>query len=85
MLLYSLPPDSKIGDVLENAFIKLLWNDLQHPPISFVGKAKYRSADGSGNNFFNPRFGAAGERKSSLLLSLLVVSYRTRELTPFSR
>ncbi|GAA5854783.1 hypothetical protein JCM5353_003434, partial [Sporobolomyces roseus] len=61
ILLYSLPPDSKIGDVLENAFIKLLWNDLQHPPISFVGKAKYRSADGSGNNFFNPRFGAAGE------------------------
>jgi linoleate 8R-lipoxygenase/9,12-octadecadienoate 8-hydroperoxide 8R-isomerase len=62
-LLYSLPEDSKIGDVLENAFIRLLWNDLQHPPISFVGKAKFRSADGSGNNFFNTRLGAAGERK----------------------
>ncbi|GAA5936600.1 peroxidase/cytochrome P450 family protein [Sporobolomyces koalae] len=61
VLLYSLPPDSKIGDVLENAFIRLLWNDLQHPPVTFVGKSKYRSADGSGNNFFNPRLGAAGE------------------------
>ncbi|GAA5977217.1 hypothetical protein JCM5350_003259 [Sporobolomyces pararoseus] len=61
VMLYSLPPDSKIGDVMENAFIRLLWNDLQHPPISFVGKAKYRSADGSGNNFFNTRLGAAGE------------------------
>lgn len=65
-MLYSLPPDSKIGDVMENAFIRLLWNDLQHPPISFVGKAKYRSADGSGNNFFNTRLGAAGERELPL-------------------
>ncbi|GAA5912230.1 uncharacterized protein JCM6883_003287, partial [Sporobolomyces salmoneus] len=61
VLLYSLPPDSKIGDTLENAFIRLLWNNLQHPPISYVGKSKYRSADGSGNNFFNTRLGAAGE------------------------
>ncbi|GAA5948461.1 hypothetical protein JCM3765_004890, partial [Sporobolomyces pararoseus] len=61
VMLYSLPPDSKIGDVMENAFIRLLWNDLQHPPISYVGKAKYRSADGSGNNFFNTLLGAAGE------------------------
>ncbi|GAA5911851.1 uncharacterized protein JCM6883_001290, partial [Sporobolomyces salmoneus] len=27
----------------------------------YVGKSKYRSADGSGNNFFNTRLGAAGE------------------------
>ncbi|GAA5851722.1 hypothetical protein JCM5353_002067 [Sporobolomyces roseus] len=50
-----------IGDVLENAFTNLLWNDLRHHPISFVGKAKYRSGDGSGNNLLNPRLGAAGE------------------------
>jgi len=62
-LLYALHEDSKIGHVLENAFIRLLWNDLQHPPISFGGQAKFRSADGSGNNFFNTRLGAAGERK----------------------
>ncbi|GAA6058664.1 hypothetical protein JCM10212_004075 [Sporobolomyces blumeae] len=61
VLLYSLPPDSKIGDVLENAFIRLLWQDLQHPPVSYVGASRYRSADGSGNNFYNPRLGAAGE------------------------
>ncbi|GAA5871348.1 hypothetical protein JCM16303_000725 [Sporobolomyces ruberrimus] len=60
-LLYSLPADSKIGTSLEKALIRLLWNDLQHPPISFLGKAKYRSADGSGNNFLNKRLGAAGE------------------------
>ncbi|GAA5875484.1 hypothetical protein JCM16303_000644 [Sporobolomyces ruberrimus] len=61
ILLYSLSPDSKSRGVLENAFIRLLWNDLQHPPISDVGKARFRSADGSGNNFFNKRLGAAGE------------------------
>ncbi|GAA5956098.1 hypothetical protein JCM21900_002592 [Sporobolomyces salmonicolor] len=61
VLLYTLPPQAPIGDVLQNSFIKLLWSDLQHPPLSFVGKARYRSADGSGNNFFNPRLGAAGE------------------------
>ncbi|GAA5940886.1 hypothetical protein JCM1841_000416 [Sporobolomyces salmonicolor] len=61
VLLYTLPPQAPIGGVLQNSFIKLLWSDLQHPPLSFVGKARYRSADGSGNNFFNPRLGAAGE------------------------
>ncbi|GAA5864064.1 hypothetical protein JCM1840_000691 [Sporobolomyces johnsonii] len=61
VLLYTLPPNVPIGDVLQNSFIKLLWSDLQHPPLSFVGKARYRAADGSGNNFFNPRLGAAGE------------------------
>ncbi|GAA5977201.1 hypothetical protein JCM5350_003254 [Sporobolomyces pararoseus] len=59
-LLYSLPPDSKIGDTLGKTLIRLLWNDLEHPPISYLGKAKYRSADGSGNNFQNPQLGAAG-------------------------
>ncbi|GAA5973666.1 hypothetical protein JCM3765_005280, partial [Sporobolomyces pararoseus] len=60
-LLYSLPPNSKIGDTLGKTLIRLLWNDLEHPPLSYLGKAKYRSADGSGNNFQNPQLGAAGQ------------------------
>ncbi|GAA5936650.1 peroxidase/cytochrome P450 family protein [Sporobolomyces koalae] len=61
VLLYSLPEDSSIGHKLENALIALLWDDLQHPPVSFVGRSKFRSADGSGNNHYIPRLGAAGE------------------------
>ncbi|BGP16827.1 hypothetical protein JCM10213_004674 [Rhodosporidiobolus nylandii] len=60
-LLSTLPPDSPIGPVLQNQFIRLLWNDLQHPPVSFVGDSRYRSADGSGNNLFMPTLGAAGQ------------------------
>lgn len=63
--LQTLPPNSQLGEALENNLVRLLWNDLNHPPSSYLGQAKYRSADGSGNNFQNPRLGAAGERKSS--------------------
>lgn len=40
---------------------KMLWNDLPHPPASYVGpEATYRKADGSGNNPLLPDLGKAG-------------------------
>ncbi|GAA5987467.1 hypothetical protein JCM11641_003838 [Rhodosporidiobolus odoratus] len=60
-LLSTLPEDSPIGTSLQNRFVRLLWNDLPHPPTSFVGESRFRSADGSGNNIFMPSLGAAGQ------------------------
>lgn len=74
-LLQSLPPDSRIGDSLQSNLIRLLWNDLQHPPVSYLGRAKFRSADGSGNNFQLPRLGAAGERQYPSLIIRARVSH----------
>lgn len=60
-LAADLPATSRNGTELTNTFLKTLWNDLQHPPISYLGReAQYRSADGSGNNVFWPKLGAAG-------------------------
>jgi linoleate 8R-lipoxygenase/9,12-octadecadienoate 8-hydroperoxide 8R-isomerase len=73
-LLYTLPEDSKVGDTLEKTLIRLLWDDLQHPPVSYLGKAKYRAADGSGNNFQNPQLGAAGQRESFIEFPVLAIS-----------
>ncbi|GAA6043896.1 hypothetical protein JCM8097_004294 [Rhodosporidiobolus ruineniae] len=60
-LLSTLPPDSPVGPTLQNTFIRLLWRDLPKPPTSFVGEAKFRSANGSGNSLFMPQLGAAGQ------------------------
>lgn len=41
--------------------VKPLWNDLQHPPLSYVGdEYRYRKSDGSNNNIMYPHLGAAG-------------------------
>jgi linoleate 8R-lipoxygenase / 9,12-octadecadienoate 8-hydroperoxide 8R-isomerase len=56
-----LDPTSKNGHALSCGFVDLLWNDLQHPPISYLGDDYlYRKADGSNNNIRWPRLGAAG-------------------------
>ncbi|KAJ5669994.1 Psi-producing oxygenase A [Penicillium maclennaniae] len=56
-----LPSTSHIGKELTNTFLKTLWTDLQHPPITSLGRdALYRKADGSGNNLLWPQIGAAG-------------------------
>lgn len=45
-----LPMTSKLGASLSDTFVQQLYDDLQHPPVSFLGDAhKYRSADGSFN------------------------------------
>ncbi|KAJ5815526.1 hypothetical protein N7474_007303, partial [Penicillium riverlandense] len=60
-LAAGLPSTSKNGKEVTGTFLNQLWNDLQHPPISYLGRdAAYRKADGSGNNVLWPHIGAAG-------------------------
>jgi Animal haem peroxidase len=60
-LAAELPLDSKTGIGLTKGFLARLWNDLDHPPLDSLGSdMKYRSADGSNNNWMYPRLGAAG-------------------------
>lgn len=55
-----LPEDSENRLKLTNSFLTQLWNDLQHPPLSYLGpKFQYRSADGSNNSLIHPQLGAA--------------------------
>ncbi len=69
-LAASLPPGSKSLDELTSQFIKLLWETLEHPPLSYQGdEYKYRTADGSNNNILYPHLGKAG-------------SYYARTVTP---
>ncbi|EPS42371.1 hypothetical protein H072_3669 [Dactylellina haptotyla CBS 200.50] len=56
-----LPPTSRNEKVLTGALLDKLWNQLQHPPLSYLGlKQQYRSADGSYNNILYPHLGKAG-------------------------
>jgi hypothetical protein len=56
-----LPDGSTNRDTLTNQFLTQLWNDLEHPPKSYLGATyQYRSADGSFNSLVHPRLGAAG-------------------------
>lgn len=65
-----MDPNSKLSKDLTSALIKPLWNDLQHPPLCYLGdETKYRKSDGSNNNLLYPRLGAAG-------------SYYARTVTP---
>ncbi|KAF1851680.1 heme peroxidase [Cucurbitaria berberidis CBS 394.84] len=57
----ALPDGSKTRDAVTHKFLEQLWNDLPHPPQSYLGaKYQYRSADGSNNSLVNPQVGAAG-------------------------
>ncbi|PWY87652.1 heme peroxidase [Aspergillus heteromorphus CBS 117.55] len=59
-LAAGLPSTSRGETGLTNTFLKQLWDDLQHPPISYLGRDNaYRKADGSGNNILWPQIGAA--------------------------
>lgn len=61
-LAASLPAGSEALNGLSQAFIKLLWDNLQHPPLSNIGEHyKYRQADGSHNNILYPNLGKAGQ------------------------
>ncbi|KAL8276909.1 hypothetical protein RQP46_010737 [Phenoliferia psychrophenolica] len=60
-LLQHLPSNSSTGQKISEDFIGMLWNDLPHPPASYVGpQATYRAPDGSGNNPLLPTLGQAG-------------------------
>ncbi|KAI9665763.1 MAG: hypothetical protein M1821_003697 [Bathelium mastoideum] len=55
-----LPTGNPLGDKLTNGFITQLWNDLGHPPQSYLGREfQYRRPDGSGNSILYPHVGAA--------------------------
>ncbi|KAF2447352.1 heme peroxidase [Karstenula rhodostoma CBS 690.94] len=56
-----LPDGSKLREKLTGGFLTQLWNDLEHPPLSYLGaQYQYRSADGSFNSLVHPQLGAAG-------------------------
>lgn len=49
-LAASLPPNTDSSQQLTRELIKTLWENLQHPPLSYLGdEFKYRKADGSNN------------------------------------
>ncbi|KZO96936.1 heme peroxidase [Calocera viscosa TUFC12733] len=55
-----LPANTKIMQEMNNFLVTLLYNDLPHPPSTFVGPTTtFRAADGSGNNLLMPMLGAA--------------------------
>lgn len=57
----ALPDGSKTREAVTSNFLTQLWNDLEHPPQSYLGaKYQYRSADGSNNSLVHPQLGAAG-------------------------
>lgn len=59
-LVAGLPSQSKTRVDLTSAFIDELWDNLQHPPLSYMGdQFAYRQADGSNNNIQFPHIGAA--------------------------
>ncbi|GAA5974545.1 hypothetical protein JCM11641_002083 [Rhodosporidiobolus odoratus] len=57
-MLQKMPTDSALQQPLTDKFIELLWNDLQHPPVSYTGLT-YRAADGSGQSATSTQLGAA--------------------------
>lgn len=57
----NLPDGSGMRDKITHTFLKQLWDDLEHPPQSYLGaKYQYRSADGSNNSLLHPDLGKAG-------------------------
>ncbi|EAW25699.1 peroxidase/cytochrome P450 family protein [Aspergillus fischeri NRRL 181] len=57
----SLPNTSALRGKITDAFVSTLWDNLQHPPLSYLGdQFKYRTADGSYNNIMYPHLGASG-------------------------
>jgi hypothetical protein len=46
----SLPNTSGLREKITDAFVSTLWDNLEHPPLSYLGdQFKYRTADGSYN------------------------------------
>lgn len=61
-LLASMPVTSKVSQTLSDALISIIWGDLPHPAVSFLGpQHRFRRPDGSDNNVQNPKLGASGQ------------------------
>ncbi|KAJ1017785.1 hypothetical protein NDA16_005102 [Ustilago loliicola] len=64
-LLASLPVASNVSQKLSDALIGIIWGDLPHPAVSFMGRAhRFRRADGSDNNIMTPQLGASNQAYS---------------------
>ncbi|KAJ9608759.1 hypothetical protein H2200_006530 [Cladophialophora chaetospira] len=60
-MLQSLPSSSGLGAKAAGGFIKMLWDDLPHPPGTIAGPTtRYRRHDGGNNNLWDPELGKAG-------------------------
>ncbi|KAG2364875.1 putative linoleate diol synthase [Suillus spraguei] len=54
-------PNGKIPNMVRTFTIKTLYNDLAHPPATYIGpEYQFRAADGSSNNPDAPNLGKAG-------------------------
>ncbi|KAK4057316.1 hypothetical protein OIO90_001813 [Microbotryomycetes sp. JL221] len=60
IMLQGMPDNAAVQSELTNSLVKMLWEDLNHPPTMFVGKDRFRTADGSRNNIAMPDLGRAG-------------------------
>ncbi|SJX64637.1 putative dioxygenase Ssp1 [Sporisorium reilianum f. sp. reilianum] len=61
-LLASMPVTSNISRTLSDALIGIIWGDLPHPAVSFLGpEHRFRRPDGSDNNIMNPKLGASNQ------------------------
>ena len=61
-LTADLPHDHSMSDTLTHKLMNELWNDLSHPPASYLGyDFTFRKADGSNNNIMWPHIGKAGQ------------------------
>jgi len=57
----SYPAGSPTAGLLTNSMLGNLWDNLKHPPLSYLGDEwRYRTADGSHNNILYPDLGKAG-------------------------
>lgn len=59
-LAASFPNESKEANDISGTLIKNLWDNLRHPPISYLGdESRYRAADGAGNVGYSNSFSTA--------------------------
>ncbi|KAH7143587.1 heme peroxidase [Dactylonectria macrodidyma] len=59
-IVAGLSDHSKVQEALTNNFIDQLWNSLAHPPMLYMGDSyRFRQPDGSNNNPYFPKMGAA--------------------------
>ncbi|KAK4702162.1 linoleate 10R-lipoxygenase, partial [Phenoliferia sp. Uapishka_3] len=57
--LGALPAESTLGSKLSDTLITALWDDLPHPPSTFIGSGRFRDSDGGANNLSYPDLGRA--------------------------
>jgi hypothetical protein len=77
-LTADLPLHDRVSDTLTNNFLGQLWNDLEHPPKSYLGyEYAFRKPDGSDINILGPHIGASGQPYAR--------SARAQKLQPPSR